>query len=348
MQLLFKTTSSQPHTPTEVGDTDFMAHYTGVNHSMAWDELTPGIRQATEKYVLDFVGLDVYDTLATHYQADSGSLFEKRAIELLQDCIAYYTAYHVMPEKTAYFTSSGVNQNSSTDGSGQPASQWGWKNKRWSALENGDSFLDRLLTLLEKNPIEFPYWAASSQSGASASGYFRTTADLNAIIDIKGSRRTYLTLLRYLRNVESDLMEKVFCELNDELVLQIKMGNLTDANKTLVRRARKAIAFAALFEAIPNHRLVIEHDGFKFVSQGDQFDDKRNMTNPNHANAIDSLRDDADRKARLYMTELTTFLKKNKADYSTWVLSPCYSAEGKPAGHSIVVSRDGRGGVGIF
>src|SRR5690606_29615724 len=100
MDLLFKITAGSPATPPQIGDTNFIEHYTGANRSMAWGEISPGIRQATEKFVLPYIGTELYDNLAAKYQADTALTDEQaKLLELLQDCIAYYTAYHVLPER---------------------------------------------------------------------------------------------------------------------------------------------------------------------------------------------------------------------------------------------------------
>lgn len=49
MDILFKITAPNPSQPAQVGDTNFLKHYTGINRSMAWDEIAPGIRQASER-----------------------------------------------------------------------------------------------------------------------------------------------------------------------------------------------------------------------------------------------------------------------------------------------------------
>jgi hypothetical protein len=145
---MFKTVNAHPHSPVEIGDTNYKKHYTGVNRSMLFEEIEPAIRQATVKYILPFIGQQFYDFLADEF--DSGSLVQEKIITALQDAIAYYTAYHLFPEKNGFLASLGVVQNTPSDGSGQPINQWGWKAKRWAALENADTFLDKLLELMEE------------------------------------------------------------------------------------------------------------------------------------------------------------------------------------------------------
>src|SRR5690606_4134483 len=127
MDLLFKITAGSPATPPHVGDTNFLDPYTGANRSLACAEIPPGIRQATEKFVLPYIGTELYDNLAAKYQTNTALTNEQaKVLELLQDCIAFYTAYHVLPERNAFLASMGVIQNTPTEGSAQPVNQWGW------------------------------------------------------------------------------------------------------------------------------------------------------------------------------------------------------------------------------
>ena len=149
MSFVFKVlTTPAPSTPT-IGDTNFQKHYSGVNRSMAWDDITPAIRQATERYVLDFIGSELYDDLVDKYNNnDTLSTAQEKTLELLQDAIANYAIYHILPEKRSVLASLGVVENAPSEGS-NPASYPIYKEKRRGALDNADAFLDRLLSYLE-------------------------------------------------------------------------------------------------------------------------------------------------------------------------------------------------------
>lgn len=349
MDLLFKITAGSPSTPTQVGDTNFLQHYSGANRSMAWDELTAGIRQATEKFVLPYIGTALYDDLATKYQAGTVlTTAQAKVLELLQDCIAYYTAYHVLPERNAFLSSMGVTQNTPTEGSAAPVNQWGWKAKRWNALENGDTFLDKALNYLEAQVIDgvayFDLWANSTAYNTRTSAFFRRTDDLDNYLNMQGSRRSFISLVKYLKEVEEDVIRPLLC---DDQFAALQELDLDADGKALLTRVRKAVAFLGLQAAIPHHRIVIDGDGFRVVSQTDQFDDRRNQTNNVHEGAINSLAQRAEQNGRRYLIELENFLRENADTYPLWKDSPCNSTPTK-RGHTIVVPADGIGGIGIF
>lgn len=349
MDLVFKITAISPSDPAQVGDTNFQEHYSGVNTSMAWSELLPAIRQATEKFVFPYVGDELYNDLAAKYQAgDTLSDEQAKTLELLQDAIAFYTIYHILPEKNSVVASMGVIQNTPTEGSGQPVSQWGWKAKRWSALENGDTFLDRLLNYLEAQVTAsvayFDLWKDSTAYNVKVSDFFRHTDELDEYLNIQGSRRSFISLIKFMRDTEEGVILPLLCTDQYDA---LKASGLDDTQKALLRKVRLVVANLGLAEAGAHHRLVIDGDGFRVVSQTDQFDDRRNQTNNIHENAILALLQAAERKGRTALDTLKVFLEKNETDYPLWANSDCRE-KGTTKGHGIVVSSDCVGGIGLF
>jgi hypothetical protein len=348
MELIFSVTAQTPSSPPILGDTDFLAHYTGANRNMMWEELTPGIRQAVEKYIIPYIGRSMYNELADYYVDPPNTPIPAmdQAVTLLQDCVAYYTAYHVLPERNAFLTSMGVTQNTPADGSGQPINQWGYKAKRWNALENGDMFLDTLMRWMEDNngDGDFDTWTTAPEYTSKVSNFFKHTDDLDSFLNMQRSRRSFISLVKYCRQVEEDVVKALLC---DDLYSAVLDDTPTAANALLIPMIRRAVANLGLAAAVPHHRIVIDGDGFRVVSQTDQFDDRRNQTNNVHEGAINALAQRAEMEGRKAMAKLEAFLYTNKDDYPLWTASDCYT-ETPSKGHTIRYSEDKRGGVGIF
>lgn len=348
MDLVFKViTDPAPAVPL-VGDTNFQQHYSGVNTSMAWQELEPAIRQATEKFVLDYVGTELYDDLAGAFQnGDTLEDYQGKALQLLQDAVAYYAIYHILPEKNSVVTSMGVVTNS-PDGGSQPVNQWGWKAKRWSALENGDIFLDRLLAYLEQQVAAavtyFDLWKDSSAYTLKTSDFFRHTAELDEHLNIQRARRSFISLVRFMRQVETDIIKPLLC---DDLYAAVLEASPTDENALLLPYIRRAVAYLGAAEAIPHHRVVVDGDGFRVVSQIDQFDDRRNLTNNTHEGAIQALLLRCEEQGRRAVARLAKFLEDNVDDYPDYRDSACREKPASKA-HSIVQSSSETGTVGLF
>ncbi len=316
MKLPFKVTAVSPSDPAQVGDTNFLAHCTGANRSMAFDELLPGIGQAVERFVLPYIGPEIYNALCNYFDAPTDETEDKdTALRLLQHTVAYYTAYHVMPERNGFISSMGMVQNTPQGGS-VPMPQWAYKELRWNVLENADSYLDLLLAHLEKMVAEgvpfFDTWKDSETYKVTGSAYFRQTSDMERYLNTQGSRRAFLSLIKYFREVEEELIAPILCtDLSEELAEQLAENDLSEENKALLPYIRKAVANLGLLAAIPHHRLVIDGDGFRVVSQTDQFDERRNQTNPVHAKAIADLSQTAERKGNKALSDLQNLLNAN-------------------------------------
>lgn len=348
MDLVFKViTDPEPAVPT-IGDTNFPEHYAGVNISMAWAELMPAIRQATQKFVIPYIGEEIYNGLAGLFQAGSSmSAQQSQALQHLQDTVAFYAIYHVLPEKNAVVSSNGVVQNT-PDGGAQPVNQWGWKAKRWSALENADTFLDLLLNYLEKmvsgNVAYFDLWKDSAAYSVKTSDFFRHTTQLDEYLNIQQSRRSFISLVRWMKQIEEDEIKPLLCS---DLYAAVIGSAVSDENKLLLPYIRRAVAYLGAAAAIPHHRIVIDGDGFRVVSQTDQFDDRRNMTNNVHESAIQSLMVRCEDQGRKSIDRLKKFLEDNIADYPLYADSDCRQIPKRDA-HTIVQSANGIGAVGIF
>lgn len=353
MPYFFKVTSLTPSTPNIVGDTNFKNHYPDINRQMAWAELSPYIRQAAIKNVIPYVGQTFFDDLAGKYDAGTAlTTAQAKTLELMQDCLAYYAIYHALPQKNVSINSMGVNQNIPSDGTAQPVSQWSWKNARWSALENADFFLDMLLAQMEAqvklNVSYYDLWEADISYGKEKSIFIRSTEELDEYLNIKKSRRSYLSIIKYVKEIEEDLIKKELCsDQYDALVTQYNAGTLTTANKALIGYIRKVAAYFGLAAAVPHHRIIIDGDGFRVVSQLDGFDERRNQTNNVHESAILALQERVSSAGAKYLKDMKTFLNENEDDYPLWRDSDC-KCTGTGKSHRIVYSPDRVGGIGLF
>lgn len=345
MDLIFKVTNPAPSDPPQIGDTDFQQHYTGVNRSMAWDELTPGIRQATEKFVLDFIGDELYDDLAAKYIAGATLDDEqKKTLQLLQDCIAYYSIFHVLPEKRSVLASLGVVENNPDQGS-SPAAYPIYKEKLRGALENGDLFLDRLLNYLESQVIAgnsyFDLWKDSAAYKVKTCDFFRHTSDLDEYLNIQKSRRSFISLVRFMKHVEEDIIKPILC---DDLYAAVLIASPTAANLKLIPFIKRAVAYLGAAEAIPHHRVVIDGDGFRVVSYSDGIEDRRSLQNNVHEGAVQALKMRCEEQGRKAVAKLVQFLEDNLTDYPDYSDSTCRTQPVEKS-HGIRQSGDGIGVV---
>lgn len=347
MQLLFKITATTPPANPNVGHTNFQEHYTGVNTSMSWSEVAPVARQAVQSYMIDHLGQAWYYQLAAAYQAGTVAGTLVQALEYAQDAAAHYTVYKIMPMKANTLASLG-NVQQSPEGGAQQTSKWAYDAKRLEALNDADAALDRLLTYMEAraeaNDPLFLSWKTSTAYNTKKSDFFRNTADLDDFLNIKKSWRTFISLVPYLGQIERRTIVPLLCK---PLYDALQAPTLSPENAALIPMLREAIAYLGAAEAVPHHRIVIEGDGFRVISQTDGFTDKRNQTNSIHEQAIGALMTRCQERGEEAIAALRKHLENNLDDYPLYRDSTCRTAPSSK-GHGMVASDDRIGMVAIL
>jgi hypothetical protein len=321
MVIPYKITASTPHTPNIIGDTNFQQFCSGVNTSIAWVEVTGAIGQAIENHIIAFIGLPLYTDLVNKYIAGSPALTTEQAqtLEYLQQAAAWYTIYDILPHKLAILASSGVVQNTPEGGSAT-TSQWGYHEKRLNALDMGDKALDRLLTYLSKQTLAyFDLYKNDAAAKYKRSVFIKTTADLDDYMNIKDSHRTFVSIAPFLKQADADV-KKVLCTT---LYDAVQVASPTVANAKLIPYIQKLVAYKGAERALPHHRVVVDGDGFRFVSQTDGTTDRRNSTNTVHEQAVGALLNTYQKLADEAVNELVAFLEANIADYPDYANSTC-------------------------
>ena len=209
MDLLFKVVDPVDATRPKVGESNFKKHYPGANKNMSWETLEPFIRQATQKYVIPYIGRDQYDDWAEAFQNDDIVLQlaeVKEPMEMLQDAIAHYTIFHAAAKLNVTVTDMGAQQNSSSEGTSTPPSQLAFKTLRWDALKDADNFLDTTLQEMEKQVLAginfYNPWKDSAEYNFKKNNFFRHTHELDEFLNIQGSFRSFVALTKYLTKAE--------------------------------------------------------------------------------------------------------------------------------------------------
>lgn len=347
MNYIFKVTNLTPPTVPTVADTNFWQHYAGINQNMAWQEILPTLRTATQNYLLPFIGEELYNDLSIKFV--NGTVLttdQATALEYMQDALAHYTVYELLPHKITALTSSGVMDN--TPGESQPTNQWRYFEKRLATLASADAALDRLLGHVNKKLAESdPYFDLYKNSDAAThknSEFIKTAADLGEYLNTKDSRRTFISLIPYIRRAEDQKIKGTFCASLYNLVIAAPNNPLYIPLAPMIK---EAVAYLGAAEALPHHRVVVDGDGFRVVSQTDGFQDRRNLTNSMHDQAIGSLLTSYKTRGQDALRRLVAFLEANIDDYPTYRDSTCRSAEPEK-GHGIIGPSDGIGAVGVF
>lgn len=338
MKLLFK--SANATNPTEVGHTNFKNHYPSVSSNANWNELKTYIRQATNLYIIPYIGQEWYDKLVDDFHADGIEASALSIVEKLQDAIAYYTIYKAMPFMPFIVSSVGVQKAQSSQGA-TAISAGEAKNIRWNAHLDADRMLDIVLQLLTAaNGAYFDLWRTHADKLFKKSAFFLTADMLNTYLNIQQSRRAFQALVPHLHSAEESVMKI----LGRPFFVHLANEPLNELAGFAFDMACRYIAQQALYEAIPYLTLVIESDGFMVVSRGDGTEERNSLKHQQHENAILRLREAAKEKSAEYRAELISFLWEKKADFPLWQTSDLYksmSADTTPRTGIIVCGNGG-------
>lgn len=331
MKVVFKLDTGVVAADASVGQSNFKNHYPEVNHSMAWLELLPYIEQATDLFVMPYVGQSIYDAVVDIYQAGTPALSteQSRFIELLQRTVAYYTIFHALPKKLGVVASMGAVINNPQGGS-IPPSQWGFKNQLWSVTKDADRFLDELLEFLQTEVndgnSEFDDWKDSDAYIEGKSDYFRSTKEFQSYHNICRSHRTFLALLPYIKKAQDKyILPIIGKDQNAALVTAIKDNTATAAQSSLIEAIRRCLAEWTIHMAVPALTVLIEEDGIKIVSRTDGMDTRSNVASAFYKEAAIGHQAAAEDNARTFRADLIDFLFTNEDDYPLWVTSDFYT-----------------------
>lgn len=322
MKSIFKKTTGVPAPTDKVGDYNFKDHYPDVNLNLAWSELNPYIRQAIRRYILPFVGPELYDDIADDIQAGTAlSTSQTEFVERLRDAAAYCAIMTALPKKKTSIASMGAVEQVAKEGT-TSSSLWGFRTTLWSVAQDADRCVDELLEYMEErvreNDTAFTLFEGSDAYNIGKSDLFRTTSEFNEFQNINKSRRTYLALLPILRQVSiRHIVPVLGQEQYDALVAAYKGNSLTSQQSALLTKCRQVAAAWAIYEA--THKMVIlpDQDGFRVISNADAIDQRAYATDV-ITSAIERIRSGAEKDARENAAELVAFLADNKEDYPLW------------------------------
>lgn len=330
MKIIFKVTNAAANNGAElVGDTKFKEFYPEVNKNTKWTEVTPYIRQATEKYVLPYIGKPLYEDIADKYHSDAAlQPFEEELLYRLQLAVAYYTAVFGIPKKLDVWSSMGIVNNTPNGGSA-PVTQWNYKAKLYDVTCTADDFMDALMELLETqlragNNYVVTLWKNEACYLKGTTPIFRHTWEFQEYYPILNNRRTFLMLTTHLRTAAEKYLLPILCEnMWLELSAQYQTGNLTPANALLLKKCRLMLAPWAIAECVPLHTFRLDEDGFKAISSTDGMDMRDNAVKNLRQTRIEAIKYKAEETARQFTQDLIAFLYEHAEDYPTWKASPC-------------------------
>jgi hypothetical protein len=343
MNLLF--TATDPENPANIllSDTNFEAHYPGIDTNTRWVTIHPYVRQATQRYIIPLIGPDMYVTLAEHFNDENPTPNSEYdlAISYLQDALANYTIYLALPHLNIVIGDLGVGQNRPSEGNFNATGQWQYKEAQRRCLIDADAAMDLALAFFESVAGETDFEDyANAAVRAKRHPFFRTLAEMQQYINIKDSLRAFLAISRSVDIAWKRYLQPIVgYEMYQELIEEVNDDDLSGPNADLLEKIQPALALYALWEAIPGMAVQVDADGIRTLSATDGFD----MKDPASAQAVEHYRARLLSDAKMYRAEIAKMLYDAPDDYPTWRDSGLYRTEA--TARELLTSNDRVGGI---
>ena len=190
--------------------------------------------------MIKLIGQPVYDRAETHYLSNDYEKPSPSPAELFNDTIVHYIQLPVaLAASLAWSKGNDVSHTSegrklSID-SDKEKIAWDWQidadNKNITDKYNLTT--DRLIKFLEDNEDEISEWKTSDAQKEARSLFINNAVDFNRGFPIDESRRFFVHLMPFIREVENKFIKPALTtELFDLIKTQIEGGNLSAENTT--------------------------------------------------------------------------------------------------------------------
>lgn len=259
---LFKTTA------------ELKTYIASIDVNTTFATLLPYIKDAEVQFIIPIIGQELYDQINGQYNTVPATLTVDNTALLpyIQKPLAYYAQLLAIDELSVTFGDKGTRDHSSSEHS-NPAPRWKQEKLELKLLTKADRQADLLLGFLEKNATASKYslWFADMQLNTKMSGVILyNTALASKYIDINESRRIFLRLKKYIKDVEGSIIKKLIGSAQyDLLVSQLQtLTTIPTASANLLAKLEPIIAKRALFNALPLMRVSKGENGGLFLYSG--------------------------------------------------------------------------------
>lgn len=293
-----------------------------VNTAISFDMMEAPLRNAFRQFLAPLLGdamaakvIEVYnfgpgpDVLEQNTErATERKKLDARLLEICQRANANLAFWNDFDEISVRITDAGFQrQKSDNSESFQQVYKYQEDNLRMSFRNKGFNALDELLEFLYSHIAEYPEFVTSQAYQDRKSAIVRSTADVNDVCFINGSRIIFLRLQPHLKFVEEMLLQPA---IGDKLYEHLIDGLVNPAEDEDTRRnvERLRLACARYIVAMSVRRLLMETGSitdrglyFTTVQPGEKGNEEKSPVDTERiAVQIQNLKADAD----MYMTTL--------------------------------------------
>ena len=218
-----------------------------INVSNTLDTWQPYLDEAELSFIKPAIGSALFNIFKEKSKEDFEEPF-LAAITLLRKPLALYALYLGIDEFAVSITSQGIQvvENDTH----KPAPQYKVQNLKETWMRRAHTLLDLALLHLEANASDFPTFSPSNPDL-----FIKSASEFNKYVDIRSSRRVFLTLIPTIRSVESKyikhtLSNSYFDSLKQAVQASSSLSNDDQAVMNLIQPALAHLTMARALQEI--------------------------------------------------------------------------------------------------
>jgi hypothetical protein len=249
---------------------DLITHVGGVLQGKDFGDIKPSVEWAEEEMLIPAIGQEMYDLLESYLEDGSGSgsasasgsgsgsgsaTSYQDALKLAPKCarvVAHFAMFDYTTISDSKVTAQGL-QIVETN-THKTAYEYQKRDRKKYHGEKADKALDSLLLFLENNKTKYPEWANNAAVYTETRKLIiNNTQQFNECVDIGGSRRTYMTLRGFIKDVEQmHVLPALGVTIYQALKSHILSGGNSANYKQLHDLLVPAVANMAIADALPS------------------------------------------------------------------------------------------------
>lgn len=304
-------------TPTEFQE------YISSSIEFEMKAIKPYLNAVCNSTIKNLLGSALLAKLIKAYDDNSNNANYKELLTYVRPVLANLAFEKYLPTAQVSISKGGVRI--STNETNKTAFQWQIKDIRKSCLEMGNSAIEELLIYLESKSTatEFSDWSSAPGYTLFYELFLRKTEEFQKEYNINNSRRTFLSLVPMMREVEEfSIMPLIGSDFATELKTQIKANNVTANNKKAIALINKTIAYLTVSKATAIIPVRITADGLEVYSTGDR--NTIDVINPASGEQLAHLKNNTESSGNTYLKVLNDLLYGAPDNYATWKNSSAY------------------------
>ena len=296
---------------------DLKANISALDANFTWESIKSFIEDIERDVLGDAIGYEIIAWFIDHLEGLDP--LKAQVLQLLQRSEAYLGIYRWSQTALFRMTDKALYIAKATDGA--IISDKKLRDLRNYCQEEGFNFLDKAITLMEKNLESFPQYAGSAARLELQKGFITTAADFNLQRSIDNSRLSFLSMYAIMLDEQDALLPRYmgadYYEVYKERFLD---GDLSADEQRLLPLIKKAVAFATIARACKELPVKVTARGL-FINK---FNDAKeyDQQDPAEAARLDYLSDDTFEKCERKLIELQNKLIANPELYPGYVAPP--------------------------